>query len=312
MVFNWFRRQFDTKDATSKSAEQSPDAKTPPEEKPPAEPQPSESEPSPPDPTAKDASADQYLQWAKTAYQNLQTQQQKQSQGPASPAEPELESPPPDPTALNPPAETEETGVEALTEPETWADPEIGSVISQDSPELASNYVPEIQAEEVREPEEPESVRQARQALAAEEAEEAAETTTAAPKPVWAQSQAERQARIDRLKETAREEPEPAGTPSEGVGAEQSGMVFDEMFMWSAEVLANQGRRPEDVAVEEITWLQKLWQGLGRTRRNLLNQLKAIVGQGPLNDEAVEEIESLLLQADVGIEATDTVIAALQ
>jgi fused signal recognition particle receptor len=89
-------------------------------------------------------------------------------------------------------------------------------------------------------------------------------------------------------------------------------MTFDEMFMWSAEVLANQGRRPEDVALEEITWLQKLWRGLGRTRRNLLNQLKAIVGQGPLNEEAVEEIESLLLQADVGVEATDTVISALQ
>ena len=37
-----------------------------------------------------------------------------------------------------------------------------------------------------------------------------------------------------------------------------------------------------------------------------------IVGQGPLNEDAVEEIESLLLQADVGVAATDKIIAGLQ
>ena len=36
------------------------------------------------------------------------------------------------------------------------------------------------------------------------------------------------------------------------------------------------------------------------------------MGQGPLNEEAVTEIESLLLQADVGIEATDYIIESLQ
>ena len=58
--------------------------------------------------------------------------------------------------------------------------------------------------------------------------------------------------------------------------------------------------------------MKKLRQGLDKTRRNLLNQLKAIVGQGPLNQDAVNEIESLLLQADVGVEATDYIISALQ
>ncbi|MGA9382887.1 MAG: signal recognition particle-docking protein FtsY, partial [Phormidium sp.] len=65
-------------------------------------------------------------------------------------------------------------------------------------------------------------------------------------------------------------------------------------------------------SIEEITWLKKLRQGLDKTRRNIVNQLKAIVGQGPLNQDAVEEIESLLLQADVGVEATDYIISALQ
>lgn len=91
-----------------------------------------------------------------------------------------------------------------------------------------------------------------------------------------------------------------------------SDLQFDEGFLWSAEVLAAQGRRPEEVSVEEISWLQKLRQGLGKTRRGLANQLKSVVGQGPLNADAVMAIESLLLQADVGISATDKLIEALQ
>ncbi|NJK30066.1 MAG: signal recognition particle-docking protein FtsY [Acaryochloris sp. RU_4_1] len=89
-------------------------------------------------------------------------------------------------------------------------------------------------------------------------------------------------------------------------------LTFDEGFVWSAAVLAAQGRRPGDVSVEEISWLQKLRQGLGKTRRGLVNQLKSVVGQGPLNIDAVLEIESLLLQADVGIAATDKLIESLQ
>ena len=89
-------------------------------------------------------------------------------------------------------------------------------------------------------------------------------------------------------------------------------LVFDDGFRWSAEVLAAQGRKAEDISLEEITWLKKLRQGLDKTRRNILNRLKSIVGQGPLNQDAVNEIESLLLQADVGVEATDYIINALQ
>ncbi|MEI6370401.1 MAG: signal recognition particle-docking protein FtsY, partial [Nostocales cyanobacterium ELA608] len=89
-------------------------------------------------------------------------------------------------------------------------------------------------------------------------------------------------------------------------------LVFDDGFKWSAEVLAAQGRKAEDISLEEITWLKKLRQGLDKTRRNILNQIKLIVGQGPLNQAAVNEIESLLLQADVGVEATDYIINALE
>ncbi|BAQ64049.1 signal recognition particle-docking protein FtsY [Geminocystis sp. NIES-3709] len=110
--------------------------------------------------------------------------------------------------------------------------------------------------------------------------------------PAWLQ----KSDRLEVLKETA-------------IEPEQE---LDEDFLWSAQVLANQGRSPDDVSEDEFIWLKKLRQGLGKTRRNLINQLKSVVGQGPLNQEAVMEIEAMLLSADVGIEATDYIITTLQ
>ena len=134
-------------------------------------------------------------------------------------------------------------------------------------------------------------------------------------------AKAEREAKQERLvasaievTETPEVEQPAAISPetSEEVVEQIPELAFDEGFLWSTEVLAAQGRRAEDVSIEEITWLKKLRQGLDKTRRNVVNQLKAIVGKGPLNADAVDEIEALLLQADVGVEATDYIINSLQ
>jgi fused signal recognition particle receptor len=121
---------------------------------------------------------------------------------------------------------------------------------------------------------------------------------------------------LERLKQTAIVEPEPAIAPVSAVTAPVEPLldetVLDEGFLWSSEILAAQGRRPDQISLEEITWLKRLRQGLDKTRRSLINQLRSIVGQGPLNEDAVIEIESVLLQADVGVAATDAIIAALQ
>ena len=134
-------------------------------------------------------------------------------------------------------------------------------------------------------------------------------------RPLWMQSQAETEARLDRLRETAIEELAPIEPVTQAKVQEYvfpPDLILDDGFTWSAEVLAAQGRRVEDISLEEITWLKRLRQGLDKTRRNLVNQLKAIVGQGPLNEDAISEIETLLLQADVGVSATDKIIDSLQ
>jgi fused signal recognition particle receptor len=327
MVFNWFRRRFDNQPKESQSEPAAPEqAETP--QKPEAAEQ-------------SQNTAEDYLTWAKTAYKNIQQRRPVEVEAETSPAAtpepdvtaPETKSPAVDedqPKVVEPEAtptpefasSEEVTGLQALESPD-----QLKAVESPVETVEASSPTPETTvtsgaaptASEVTDSDSQEAV------TATEAAAPESEQITGTPLPFWARAAAERQERMERLKNTAIEEPEeavPEQTPSPGqpvtVAAESTTLdeapelAFDEGFLWSAEILAAQGRRPDEVSISEITWLRKLRQGLDKTRRGLVNQLKAIVGQGPLNQDAVMEIEALLLQADVGVEATDYVINALQ
>jgi len=283
MVFNWFRRKFSDESATPEEQEQPTTAA-------PVEPQVESAEAVVPTGEPEDVALD-YLSWAKAAYKNIQQQQAQQSQITEEPTA-ELEA--------------SDEAIAAETQPTIEAPPaeSEGTEPVEESPTTLPTAEPAVTA-----------------AAEASNTLEAAEPAATAPVPFWARAEADRQARLERLKATAIEEPEPEGVQPGAVTAttevapatpEIPGIAFDEGFLWSAEILAAQGRRPEDISVEEITWLKKLRQGLDKTRRNIVNQLKAIVGQGPLNQAAVMEIEALLLQADVGVEATDYIITQLQ
>ncbi|KAM3101712.1 signal recognition particle-docking protein FtsY [Phormidesmis sp. 146-12] len=258
MTFNWFNRKFDQKGEAA-----------------PAEPVQPEPDPTPTE-EAPPAVAEDYLNFAKAAYENIKKRQQQSEEAPVESAEPTE-------AIVESPSDTVAEDIpERIADPTTTAEvPETAALIEEAIPETAVFAVDETPAE-------------------------------IALLPFWAQADAEREARLERLRATAIvEEPEPAvqTTQPELVVPD---FTLDEGFLWSTEVLAAQGRRAEDVTLEEITWLKRLRQGLDRTRRNLVNRLKAIVGQGPLNQDAVTEIESLLLQADAGVEATDKIIDALQ
>ncbi len=262
-AFNWFERSYEApkeeepKDTepNAESAEETGEAATP-------------------------ASSEDYLNWAKAAYQNIQSRQ-AESQADESSAE-----------------AAEETLVDADLEATDSEAPAPESVDSESAdPESADPESSDVGASDT----------------------DSSETEASVPAPAqafWAkaeQAKAEREERLQRLEAEAILEPEPELEPT---SAETEWVLpdvdLDEAFLWSAEVLASQGRRPDQISIEEITWLNKLRQGLDKTRRGLVNQLKSIVGQGPLNEEAVDEIEALLLQADVGVAATDKIISALQ
>ena len=298
MVFNWFRRKYnDSSDKTSKD-KPAPDidlieAKLESQEKSTQE---------------STQGTEDYLSWAKAAYKNIQEQKKSQVVSQAATdiveTEEKLETQIPVTTAK---VEPRRPDLSKIEEQEDIAAKKIESTSAQAEPSLTvREIVPrEMKSSELEIPVTSESVVEGMAPV----------TQVDEELPFWAKAQAERQARVERLKETAIEEPEPETiqqTIVDNEVEEIDPIILDEAFLWSAEVLAAQGRPPDQVSAEEISWLKKLRQGLDRTRRNLLNQLRAIVGQGPLNQDAVMEIESMLLQADVGVEATDLIIETLQ
>lgn len=98
----------------------------------------------------------------------------------------------------------------------------------------------------------------------------------------------------------------------------------------SAETVANDAQLADEVAtttkahaVEEIpresepvqpalSWSQRFKLGLSRTRSGLGNGLSSVIGgHKKVDDNLLEELETQLLMADVGIDATQTLISAL-
>lgn len=94
--------------------------------------------------------------------------------------------------------------------------------------------------------------------------------------------------------------------------AEPSLGDFDDAFTWSAQVLAAQGRSAEQVTLEEIDWLGRLRQGMEKTRQGFVTGLLENLGDDPLTPEVLDDLESLLLRADAGVQATDQVLDALR
>lgn len=305
MAFDWFRRH------QEKEAE--------PEKQPEKQVEQSEQTTAQAD-AAATTSQEDYLIWAKAAYQAIQKRQQQEvtPEGAAAPgsepiAVPEmkaLEPPAPEGEESVPPAPpTDGTAVAATEAP---LEPEPTAPASEPEVEEVSTVAAVTESEVV--------------SGVAEAPVETPQPT--APLPFWAKAEADRLARLEQLRETAIVDTPPAAPPAPPETAQptpvspfqtESGptvleaeLTLDEGFLWSAEILAAQGLRPDEVSIEEITWLKQLRQGLDKTRRGLVNQLKAIVGQGPLNQDAVFEIEAALLQADVGVAATDAIIAALE
>ena len=269
-------------------------------------------------PAATTPATDDYLAWAKAAYQNIQKQEEvekEEIQGDIEryreveqleevQGEDELEK-------LEELPELEELGqvaeeIGTISSESALIEPVEPDILPESTFSLPA-IVPEVIIPSELEPE-PESIKESVIAIesVAQEVSEIVET----PLPFWArETETERLARLESL---VVEEAEILEAVAEVITTPTPSLEFDESFLWSTQVLAAQGRRPEDVTVEEISWLKRLRQGLEKTRLSLINQLKSIVGQGPLDQDAVEAIESLLLQADVGVEATDYIITTLQ
>ena len=132
------------------------------------------------------------------------------------------------------------------------------------------------------------------------------------------QAAAQRQQRQQDQDDRALVAPEPSSPPQATsapapVDSEEPRLgALDDDFIWSAEVLAAQGRQIDQVSLEEIDWLGRLRRGLEKTRQGFVTGLLENLGDDPLTPEVLDDLETLLLRADAGVQATDQVLDALR
>jgi fused signal recognition particle receptor len=217
---------------------------------------------------------DDALDWAKQAYARLKAQQEAEKSGSAA-----VESPPE--PAPEPPADA--AAPESPVPSEQEAEPVAAA------PDPAPAPAPESEPEPQPAPE---------------------PSTQAAPS--WLEAAAAR--RQERLEQIVVEEPSPELKPEQVNEPEAEPKLgqLDQDFLWSAEVLAAQGRQVDQISLEEIDWLGRLRRGMEKTRQGFVTSLLENLGDDPLSEVSLDDLETLLLQADVGVEATDQVLDLLR
>ena len=68
----------------------------------------------------------------------------------------------------------------------------------------------------------------------------------------------------------------------------------------------------EPLAAPELSWRERLKAGLSRTRSQFGGKLKSIFSRGKVDDQLLEELETLLLTSDVGMDATQYLLGELK
>ncbi|MFM2173191.1 MAG: signal recognition particle-docking protein FtsY [Cyanobacteriota bacterium] len=286
------------------------------------------------------------LDWARQAYARLKAQQEAEKQAAAPAVTPSASAVPASTETIAPSAEATALSAETSTPPAqiapaqgasgqlapTQPAPVQSSVQTEqhsgESPEVLSGVLPAFTTAPAPAPVEDLSPPSAPQSTDPEPGGGPADLPAAPSQglSLLEQAAAQRAQRQQELLERAIETPEPArsvaapssaassappGAPASDEAAPQLG-AFDDDFTWSAEVLAAQGRKLDDISLEEIDWLGRLRRGMEKTRRGFVTQLLDNLGDDPLTPEVLDDLESLLLRADVGVQATDQVLDALR
>ena len=68
----------------------------------------------------------------------------------------------------------------------------------------------------------------------------------------------------------------------------------------------------ESVSEDKVSFSSRIRQGLTRTRQNLGNQLSGLFGSGKIDEALYEELETILLTADAGVNATEWLLNNLR
>jgi len=76
-----------------------------------------------------------------------------------------------------------------------------------------------------------------------------------------------------------------------------------------AEPTIDEASAPVEAPAPKVSWMSRLRERLGRTRRSLMGSIRSIAGMsGRLDEETLEEIEAALIQGDVSMETTTKIV----
>jgi fused signal recognition particle receptor len=318
MVFDWFNRGQAPQNPQPAAPEPAPEPPPADEsvvaEAPAADPAPeppSVSAPAPANPSAPAGVDQDALEWARQAYARLKAQQEAERQ--AAQAAEDVEA-----AEAAPPAVADAPG--ANVPASVQAVQESGEVPVGLSPDDVSGPAPAAAGERASQPE-PEPAPETEPAAPASAPSAGLSLLELAAAQRAQRQQEIRERALDVVQEPAASSaatvPAPAAaTPFTAAAAADEAApqlgAFDDDFTWSAEVLAAQGRQLDDISLEEIDWLGRLRRGMEKTRRGFVTQLLDTLGDDPLSPEVLDDLETLLLRADVGVQATDQVLEALR
>ena len=298
MVYDWFNRGSvppETPADPPVDPEVQPDQSSAPQ---PSAPEPSETQPAEVQPSEPQSSEseDDSLEWARQAYARLKAQKAQAAEAAKT-------------------VQDDSTSEQNVVVPPVMEPPAVVPAAVVPSVVSPSEGPPALEAPSV-EPAEPAPVVPAPTPV--EPASPATPPTPPAPALSFLeQAAAQREQRQQELEQPAEPDPVPVvpATAQDAPKIEEDEPRlgdFDDAFTWSAEVLAAQGRSAEQVTLEEIDWLGRLRQGLEKTRQGFVTGLLENLGDDPLTPEVLDDLESLLLRADAGVQATDQVLDALR
>lgn len=67
-----------------------------------------------------------------------------------------------------------------------------------------------------------------------------------------------------------------------------------------------------EVAPAKLSWAARLKQGLSKSRQHMAKSLASVFGGGKIDEDLYEELETVLLTSDMGIEATEKLLAEVR
>ncbi|MBR9884246.1 MAG: hypothetical protein GYB21_11560, partial [Oceanospirillales bacterium] len=199
------------------------------------------------------------------------------------------------------PVETEQDTTEARTQTEVAVE----SALEVEAPVEAK---PEAFVEVEPEQPEPEAVEP--ETDVADEAEQLAQERAEAERQALEQAEAEKAAAEAAARQKAEEEAVAAKAAAEQAEREAAEKARVEAEKAAAEAAAK--AEAEQGEARQTRLFERIKSGLSRTKSGLTEQLGSLfLGAKEIDDDLLEEIETLLLMADVGVEATTEIVTRL-